>query len=81
MCMNPHSGLGGSNYHQLTLSFKTQNTASAFSRELPMRESDWVYLSLIARVRGMMLVDKKLIEEEGKVQDSLRQGTRIIAYF
>lgn len=63
MCMRPLSKLGGSNYHQLILSSKMQSTASVFSKELQIRESDWLNLDSVDRVRGMILVGRKLIEE------------------
>lgn len=80
--MRPLSKLGGGNYHQLTLSSKMQSTASAFNEELQARrESDWFGLSLIGRFGGMMLVGKKLMEEEGSIQGSHSQGAGLLLNF
>lgn len=40
-----------------------QSTASVFSKELQIRESDWLSLDSVDRVRGMILLGRKLIEE------------------
>lgn len=63
MCMRPLSILGGRNYHQFTLLSKMQSMALSFSKELQTREFYSLSLNHIDRVRGMMLIGGKWVEE------------------